>query len=136
LMAMNRDGTPTVQPDMYNFQASFDAITMVILGGSGSVTGAAIGGVFVTLTVKAIEFVQSSDVVQNIKRSVMPTLDLNALRMIVYAGVLIALMIVRPEGVLGERELFDRFRLKKKPNSPPPPKPPLLDDAHGEGVKA
>jgi branched-chain amino acid transport system permease protein len=107
LMAMNRDGTPIVQPDSYNFQASFDAITMVILGGSGSVTGAAIGGVFVTFTVKAIELLQSTSAVQALKQR-FESLDLNALRMIIYAAVLIALMIVRPEGLLGERELFQK----------------------------
>ncbi len=117
LMAMNRDGTPIVQPDSYNFQASFDAITMVILGGSGSVTGAAIGGVFVTFTVKAIELLQSTSVVQALK-SRFESLDLNALRMIIYAAVLIALMILRPEGLLGERELFGR----KKAPAPAPAK--------------
>jgi branched-chain amino acid transport system permease protein len=124
LMAMNRDGTPIVQPDSYNFQASFDAITMVILGGSGSVSGAAIGGVFVTFTVKLIELVQNTSVVQGAKRGfegVGLNLDLNALRMIIYAGVLIALMIVRPEGLLGERELFDKR--KKKPAPPAKPEP-------------
>ena len=34
-----------------------------------------------------------------------PWLDLNALRMVVYAAVLIGLMILRPEGLFGEREL-------------------------------
>ena len=105
LIAIMRDGTPIVQPDSYNFQASFDAITMVILGGSGSVTGSMIGGVFVTFTVKAIEEAQGSSVVQALKRQ-FEGLDLNALRMILYAAVLITLMIMRPEGLLGERELF------------------------------
>jgi len=113
LMAMMRDGTPTVNPDNYNFTASFDAITMVILGGSGSVTGSAIGGVFITFTIKAIELLQSTSVVQDLKRSI-EGLDLNALRMIIYAMVLVALMIVRPEGLLGERELF-----QKKPTKAP-----------------
>jgi branched-chain amino acid transport system permease protein len=36
------------------------------------------------------------------------TLDLNALRMMTYAAVLIALMIMRPDGLLGEREI--RFK--------------------------
>lgn len=117
LMAIMRDGTPVVNPDNYNFAASFDAITMVILGGSGSVTGAALGGVFITFTIKAIELLQSSSVVQDLKRNI-EGLDLNALRMIVYAVVLIVLMIMRPEGLLGERELF-----KKSPKRPPA-KPP------------
>ena len=121
LMALMRDGTPTVNPDNYNFAASFDAITMVILGGSGSVTGSAIGGVFITFTIKAIELLQSTSVVQDLRRSI-EGLDLNALRMIIYAMVLVILMILRPEGLLGERELFQkRFA---KPPSKPPAKPP------------
>ncbi len=107
LMAIMRDGTPTVNPDNYNFAASFDAITMVILGGSGSVSGSAIGGVFITFTIKAIELLQSTSVVQDLRRS-FEGLDLNALRMIIYAMVLVALMILRPEGLLGERELFQK----------------------------
>jgi branched-chain amino acid transport system permease protein len=117
LGAIMRDGTPVVNPDNYNFQASFDAITMVILGGSGSVTGAAIGGVFITFTIKAIELLQSTSVVQDLKRS-FEGLDLNAARMIVYAIVLIALMILRPEGLLGERELFAKKPAKKEPPAP------------------
>jgi branched-chain amino acid transport system permease protein len=105
LLSSMRDGNPTVQPDQFNFAYSFDAITMVILGGSGSVTGAMIGGVFVTFTVKMIEQLQGLESVQALKAA-HPALDLNALRMVVYAGVLIGLMILRPEGILGERELF------------------------------
>jgi branched-chain amino acid transport system permease protein len=105
LLAMMRDGTPSVQPDTFNFQASFDAITMVILGGSGSVTGAMLGGIFVTLSIKAIEYGQGSSFVQDLRRHA-EWLDLNALRMMLYSALLIALMILRPEGLLGERELF------------------------------
>ncbi|MEO7095945.1 MAG: branched-chain amino acid ABC transporter permease, partial [Polyangiales bacterium] len=104
--------------------ASFDAITMVILGGSGSVTGSAIGGVFITFTIKAIELLQSSSVIQDLKRS-FEGLDLNALRMIVYAMVLVALMILRPEGLLGERELFQ----KKPAKAPAKPQKPASADA-------
>jgi len=47
-------------------------------------------------------------------------LDLNALRMVIYAAVLIALMILRPEGLLGERELFRRNRPASAPKGPQP----------------
>lgn len=109
LMAIMRDGTPVVNPDSYTFQTSFDAITMVILGGSGSVTGASLGGIFVTFSIKAIEQVQAWSAVQDLKRQ-FESLDLNALRMILYAVVLLILMVLRPEGLLGERELFPRKR--------------------------
>ena len=113
LMAIMRDGTPVVNPDNYNFQVSFDAITMVILGGSGSVSGAAIGGVLITFTIKAIELVQGTAFVLDLKRQ-FDGLDLNALRMMVYASVLVALMVLRPEGLLGERELFSKKGRKPK----------------------
>jgi branched-chain amino acid transport system permease protein len=105
LLATMRLGNPTVQPDQFNFTYSFDAITMVILGGSGSVSGAIVGGVFVTFTVKMIEQLQGLESVQAL-RATYPSLDLNALRMVVYAALLIGLMILRPEGLFGEREII------------------------------
>jgi branched-chain amino acid transport system permease protein len=122
LLSSMRDGNPTVQPDQFNFAYSFDAITMVILGGSGSVTGAVVGGVFVTFTVKMIEQLQGLESVQALKAA-HPALDLNALRMVVYASVLILLMILRPEGLFGERELFRaprRARAKAPLGAPVP----------------
>src|SRR4029453_1530600 len=68
LMAIMRDGTPVENPESYSFQASFDAITMVILGGSGSVTGSMLGGIFITFTIKAIQLGQASSVIQALKR--------------------------------------------------------------------
>jgi branched-chain amino acid transport system permease protein len=40
--------------------------------------------------------------------------------MVIYAAVLIALMIWRPEGLLGERELFRRTRKTPAPKGPQP----------------
>ena len=131
LLSSMRDGNPTVQPDQFNFAYSFDAITMVILGGSGSVTGSIVGGVFVTFTVKMIEQLQGLESVQALKVA-HPALDLNALRMVIYAAVLIGLMILRPEGLFGERELFRavrRARAKAKPTADPDPTPAV--DAKG-----
>ncbi|WP_437831608.1 branched-chain amino acid ABC transporter permease [Sorangium sp. So ce1153] len=124
LLASMRDGNPTVQPDQFTFNYSFDAITMVILGGSGSVTGSIVGGVLVTFTVKLIEQLQGLDSVLALKAAY-PALDLNALRMVLYASILIGLMILRPEGLFGERELFDRrwARKKRPPVGPAEPVP-------------
>lgn len=115
MMAAMRDGSPTVQPDTYNFQFSFDAITMVILGGSGSVSGAILGGIFVTVTVRMIEMLQRLDAVEAF-RIAHPDFDLNALRMVVYAGVLILLMIFNPRGIFGENEIFGWGGRKNAPN--------------------
>ena len=109
MLAIMRDGTPIVQPDAFGFQATFDAVTMVILGGSGSVSGAVVGSLLITFSVKAIELVQATEAVQSLKASY-ESLDLNALRMMIYAALLVALMIWRPDGIFGEREieLFSR----------------------------
>jgi branched-chain amino acid transport system permease protein len=128
LLASMRDGNPTVQPDQFTFVYSFDAITMVILGGSGSVSGAIFGGVFVTFTVKMIEQLQGLESVQAL-RNTYPNLDLNALRMVVYASVLIGLMILRPEGLFGERELLRRKHRSKHPASAPEDAAALLHAA-------
>jgi len=122
LLASMRDGNPTVQPDQFTFQYSFDAITMVILGGSGSVSGAIFGGVFVTFTVKMIEQLQGLESVQAL-RTAYPALDLNALRMVIYASVLIGLMILRPEGLFGEREILRRKPTQRVSSAPPEPVP-------------
>jgi branched-chain amino acid transport system permease protein len=109
LWAIMRDGLGLVQPDQFGFQLSFDAITMVVLGGSGSVSGSVLGALVVTFTVKLIELLQGLDAVKALEEAA-PWLDLNAVRMMIYAAVLISLMILRPEGLLGERELFERVR--------------------------
>jgi branched-chain amino acid transport system permease protein len=116
LLAGMRDGNPTVQPEQFNFAYSFDAITMIILGGSGSVSGAVLGGIFVTVTVKMIEQLQRLDAIETWKVA-HPEFDLNALRMVVYAVVLVVLMIVRPSGAFGENEIV-------KPQGPTRSKPP------------
>ena len=131
LLALMRDGAPIVQPDSFGFQASFDAITMVILGGSGSVSGAVLGGLFVTFTVKAIEEAESAGFILALRER-FEWLDLNAIRMIIYASVLIGLMIARPAGLLGEKELFGMGARRKRsrgdggdPSEPTSPGAPL-----------
>ncbi len=115
LLAGMRDGNPTVQPEQFTFMYSFDAVTMVILGGSGSVSGAVVGGIFVTVTVRMIEQLQHLDSIQDF-RIAHPDFDLNALRMVVYAAVLILVMVLRPAGLFGENEI-----VKPKPGRDVPP---------------
>ena len=58
--------------------------------------------------------------------------------MVVYATVLIALMILRPEGLFGERELFKKAKTKTGPRKADPdaaaadPAPPVAEPAKEE----
>ena len=106
-------GSASCSPISYNFQFSFDAITMVILGGSGSVTGAVHRRVFVTFTVKFIELVQGVEAVKAFQHAQPVARSQRAAHGHLRA-VLIALMILRPEGLLGERELFAQKRARRK----------------------
>lgn len=75
-----------VRPDDFRFEKSVDMLVMIIIGGLGSITGAILGGIFVAVSLEAMR-------------------DLQEYRLILYAALLVVIMIVRPQGILGRREL-------------------------------
>jgi branched-chain amino acid transport system permease protein len=80
----------TIQPDDFKFDRSIDMLVMIIVGGLGSVTGAVLGAFFVGITLEL-------------------TRDLAQYRLVVYALLLILLMLFRPQGLFGQRELSWRM---------------------------
>jgi branched-chain amino acid transport system permease protein len=76
----------TIRPDDFKFDRSIDMLVMIIVGGLGSVTGAVVGAFFVGITLEL-------------------TRDLAQYRLVVYALLLILLMLFRPQGLFGQREL-------------------------------
>jgi branched-chain amino acid transport system permease protein len=79
-----------IRPEDFRFDKSIDMIVMIIVGGLGSVSGAAIGGVFVAVSLELMR-------------------DLHEYRLVLYALLLIVIMLVRPQGLLGSRELPHLF---------------------------
>ncbi len=75
-----------IKPETFGFLKSFDILVMVVLGGLGSTTGAVIAAIFVTVLTFALQ-------------------KYAAVRMIVYALILIIVMIYRPQGLMGNKEL-------------------------------
>jgi branched-chain amino acid transport system permease protein len=78
----------SLSPVDAGFQKSFDIIIMVVLGGLGSISGACLAAVIVTLLPEFLRGIADY-------------------RMIVWALTLILLMIFRPQGLLGVREIWD-----------------------------
>jgi branched-chain amino acid transport system permease protein len=78
----------TLSPRELGFQKSIDIVIMVVLGGMGSISG--VIGAAAILTVMPELFREFSDY-----------------RMPIYALALIVVMIVRPQGLLGIREVWD-----------------------------
>ena len=79
----------------FGFQKSFEILIMVVLGGLGSISGAALAAVILTVLPEMLRFVDQY-------------------RMIVYSLLLIIMMIVRPKGLLGIREIWDIFRRRRR----------------------
>jgi branched-chain amino acid transport system permease protein len=82
--------TNSLNPASFQFVKSVDVVIMVVLGGMGSITGSVLGAIVVTVLPEALR----------------PLRELTGvdLRMVVYSLTLILLMILRPEGLLGNRE--------------------------------
>lgn len=84
-----------IRPEDFRFDKSIDMIVMIIIGGLGSISGAIVGGVFVAVTLELMRHLQQY-------------------RLVLYALLLIVIMLVRPQGLLGSRELTSvlgsRFR--------------------------
>jgi branched-chain amino acid transport system permease protein len=85
-----------IRPEDFRFEKSIDMIVMIIIGGLGSISGAVVGGVFVAVTLELMR-------------------DLQQYRLVLYALLLIGIMLVRPEGLLGSRELSDVWRRWVRP---------------------
>jgi ABC-type branched-chain amino acid transport system, permease component len=75
-----------IKPDTFNFMKSFDILVMVVLGGLGSTTGAVIAAIFITTLTAALQ-------------------SFPEVRMILYALILIIVMIYRPQGLMGNKEI-------------------------------
>ncbi len=84
-----------INPTMFGFSKSIDILVIVVFGGLGSITGSVIAAVVLAVI---STFLQS----------------FSSLRMIIYALLLISIMLFRPQGLLGTKEITDLFKFRKK----------------------
>lgn len=90
-----------LNPDMFRFIKSFEVVVMVVLGGLGSITGSIVAAIILTFLPEGLRAV----------KDYMP--GGRDPRMVIYSFMLIALMLTRPQGLFGRRELWD-FLPKRK----------------------
>jgi len=79
-----------INPESFGLHTSILILTMVVLGGMGSMTGAVLGAVILTALPEMLRQFQSYQ-------------DL------VYGALLVGLLILRPEGLLGRGKLSLKF---------------------------
>jgi branched-chain amino acid transport system permease protein len=101
----------------FQFIKSFEIIIMIVIGGMGSITGAILGAIIVTLLPELLR--QLPDVQLG-----STTFHFTDLRLVIFALILILTMILRPQGILGTRE-FGLSWLKR------PQRAPAGDDTAG-----
>ncbi len=87
--------TNYVSPASFTFLMSIDAVIMVVLGGMGSMTGVLTSAFIIT-------------VLPEILRSLKDFTGGVDLRMIIYSLALILIMILRPQGLFGSKEISIR----------------------------
>ncbi len=81
-------------PRMFTFIRSMEVVVMVVLGGLGSVTGSVVAACVLTVALEALR-------------------EFEAYRMVMYALLLVVLMLARPQGLFGTRELWDLPLLRR-----------------------
>ncbi|MCL2471923.1 MAG: branched-chain amino acid ABC transporter permease, partial [Propionibacteriaceae bacterium] len=75
-----------IKPDLFNFQKSIDILIIVVLGGLGSLTGSVIAAILLALVSTALQ-------------------SFPEIRMVIYGLILVLIMVFRPQGLMGDREL-------------------------------
>lgn len=89
-----------IQPVNFGFLKSFDILIFVVLGGLGSLSGSVIAATLLTIVSTFLQ-------------------ELPETRMILYSLVLILVMLYRPQGLMGTREITDVFKgLRSKGGKP------------------
>jgi branched-chain amino acid transport system permease protein len=89
--------TNYVSPASFTFLMSIDAVIMVVLGGMGSMSGVLTSALIIT-------------VLPEILRSLKDYTGGVDLRMIIYSLALILIMILRPKGLFGDKEINLNWR--------------------------
>ncbi len=94
----------------FQFIKSFEIIIMIVIGGMGSMTGAILGAIIVTLLPEVLRYLPDIQLGSL-------TVKFADLRLVIFALILILTMILRPQGILGTMEIgqfFKRFRRADK----------------------
>lgn len=90
-------------PKVFYFDITFRVITMLVVGGMGSVTGSVIGPITITIIAEALRRFEDSTTLYGISQ-------------IILAILFICIIIFRPGGLMGEREIdFGWFWRRGRP---------------------
>ncbi|MGI6084482.1 MAG: branched-chain amino acid ABC transporter permease [Acetivibrionales bacterium] len=84
-----------IDPSVFNFDQSTSILCMVIVGGSGSIVGSFLGSLLLSVVPELLR-------------------NLSGARMLVYGLVMAAMVVFRPQGILGQKTLAQLLGMEKK----------------------
>jgi len=84
-----------LKPNLFGFMKSVDILVIVVLGGLGSISGSVIAAVLLAVLTTYLQ-------------------KFTEVRMIIYSLLLIAIMLFRPQGLLGTKEITEMFKFNNK----------------------
>jgi branched-chain amino acid transport system permease protein len=90
----------TIDPKMFTFMLTFNIILIVVLGGNGSISGSIIGAIAVTIGMELLRFLD-----EPMDFLLFKTQGVPGLRMVAFSILLMAVVIFRQRGLMGNREL-------------------------------
>jgi len=97
----------TIDPKMFTFMLTFNILLVVVLGGIGSITGSVVSALGVTILMEALRFLDDP-----LDFLVFKTEGAPGLRMVVFSALLMAVVLFRQRGLMGNRELSWRMLAK------------------------
>ncbi len=103
--------TTYINPSGFDFQLSIQIVIMVILGGMGNTGGVAFAAILITVLLEYLRFVADYQFLPQMIRGIAKN------RMIVFSLVLIALMLLRPQGLFGGMRAFGGGASRKVPKA-------------------
>ncbi|EFC90205.1 inner-membrane translocator [Dethiosulfovibrio peptidovorans DSM 11002] len=90
----------TIDPKMFMVIMTYNVLMVVVAGGLGSLSGSVIGAVVVTVLLEWLRFVENPITLGSFEIPGVP-----GMRMVIFALSLIMIILYRPEGVMGNKEL-------------------------------
>jgi branched-chain amino acid transport system permease protein len=90
----------TIDPKMFTFMLTFNILLIVVLGGNGSITGSVIASIAITVLMEAMRFLDGPLNLVFFKTDGLP-----GLRMVIFSAMLMAVVLFRQRGLMGDKEL-------------------------------
>ena len=88
-----------IDPRMFTFILTYNVLLIVVLGGTGSITGSVISAIIVTIAMEALRFLDGPLNLIFIRTQGTP-----GVRMVVFSVLLLAVVIFRQQGLMGTKE--------------------------------